>query len=454
MKIIIAGAGKIGKNLAEILADEGHDLTIIERDSDTIGHISNTIDAICIEGSATNPEVLAEAGAANADLIVAVTEKDEVNMICGIAARSLGTKYVVARIRDPEYLSQRSFLRDALGLALIINPEYECAKEISRILRMPGAARVEAFPKSNAEIVEFKVGSGSPLAGIQLSELEAKTKAKVLIAAIERNENLIIPGGRETISAGDRISVIGASPEMRRFFIAAGEYRKPAKNAIIMGGGRISVYLARLLRENGINASIIDVDRARCEILADYLPKNKIICGDATRSDVLSENGIDTADAFIALTGDDGDNIVASMYAESCGVDKVITKVDRSHYLKMLENSPLDSLVTPRTIISQQIAKYVRALSNSVDSGMETMYRIANEKAEAVEFCIGENCRCIETAFKDMKLKKHVLVAVIIRNSKVIIPGGGDELRVGDHAVIITKPGVIRNPDDILEVNK
>lgn len=454
MKIIIAGAGKIGKTLAEILADEGHDLTIIERDPDTIRHISNAVDAICVEGSATNPEVLSEAGAASADLMVAVTEEDEVNMICGIAARKLGTKYVVARIRDPEYLSQRSFLRDALGLSLIINPEYECAKEISRILRMPGAARVEAFPKSNAEIVEFKVAKDSLLDGIRLSELESKTKSKVLIAAIERNEGLIIPGGREVISAGDRISVIGSAPEMRSFFIAAGEYRKPAKNVIIMGGGRISVYLARLLRENGISSSIIDVDRERCEMLADYLPKSKIICGDATRSDVLSENGIDNADAFIALTGDDGDNIVTSMYAESRSVDKVITKVDRSHYLKMLENSPLDCLVTPRTIISQQIAKYVRALNNSADSGMETMYRIANEKAEAVEFHISENCRCTGTAFKDMTLKEHVLIAVIIRNSKVIIPGGSDELRAGDHAVIITKPGVIRNPDDILGGNK
>lgn len=450
MKIIIAGAGKIGKTLAEILASEGHDLTIIEKDSETIRHISNAIDAICIEGSATNPETLAEAGAASADLIVAVTEKDEVNMVCGIAARKLGAKNVVARIRDTEYLSQKSFLRDALGLSLIINPEYECAKEISRILRMPGAARVEAFPKSNAEIVEFKINKGSVLNGIQLSELESKTKAKVLIAAIERNDKMIIPGGRDIISSGDRISVIGSSPEMRRFFIAAGEYRKPAKDVIIMGGGRIAVYLARLLHENSMRSTVIDMDRERCEMLADYLPKNKIICGDATRNDVLSEIGIDSADAFVALTGDDGDNIVTSMYAKSRGTDKVVVKVDRSHYLKMLEDYPLDSLVTPRTIISQQIAKYVRALSNSADSSMEALYRIANGNAEAVEFLINENCRCTGTAFKDMKLKGSVLVAVIIRNSKVIIPGGSDELRAGDHAVIITKPGLIRNPDDIL----
>lgn len=454
MKIIIAGAGKIGKTLAEILVAEGHDLTIIEKDPDTIRHISNAIDAICVEGSATNPEVLSEAGAAAADLIVAATEKDEVNMICGIAARSLGTKHVVARIRDTEYLSQRSFLRDALGLSLIINPEYECAKEISRILRMPGAARVEAFPKSDAEIVEFKVVKDSLLDGIRLSELELKTNTKVLIAAIERKDSFIIPGGREVISAGDRISVIGSAPNLRKFFIATGDYRRPARDAIIMGGGRIAVYLTRLLNENGINATIIDVDRQRCEQLADYLPNNKIICGDATRSDVLSEMGIDSVDAFIALTGDDGDNIVTSMYAESRGIDKVIVKVDRSHYLKMLENSPLDSLVTPKTIISQQIAKYVRALNNSADSGMEAMYRIANGSAEAVEFYINDSCRCIKTAFKDMKLRDNVLVAVIIRDSKVIIPGGNDELRAGDHAVIITKPGVIRNPDDILGGNK
>ena len=454
MKIIIAGAGKIGESLAGILVSEGHDLTVIDRDPDTIRHISNTVDAICVEGSATNPEVLAEAGAAEADLIVAAMQSDEINMICGIAARKLGAKNVVARIRDPQYLSQRKFLRDALGLDLIINPEYECAKEISRILRMPGAARVEAFPKSNAEIVEFRVAAGSPLAGVRLSELDAKTRSKVLIAAIERSDSLIIPGGRESISAGDRISVIGAAPEMRKFFTAAGEYRKPAKRVVIMGGGRISVYLARLLHENGISSTVIDRNRDHCELLADYLPKSRIICGDTAQSDVLSENGIDSADAFIALTGDDGDNIVTSMYAASRGVNKIITRVDHSHYLKMLDGSPLESLVTPRTVISQQIAKYVRALNNSADSGMEALYRIANDNAEAVEFRIGESCRCTDTPFKELRLREHVLVAVIIRGSEVIIPRGSDALRAGDHAVIITKPGVIRNPDDILEVSK
>lgn len=451
MKIIIAGAGKTGRTLAEILVSEGHDITIIENDSKAITEISNALDVICVEGNASNPEILSEAGAAYADLMVAATEKDEVNMVCGIAAGKLGTKNVVARIRDIEYLSQRKFLRDAFGLSLIINPELECAKEISRILRMPGADRIEAFPGSNAEIAEFKFEPESMLNGIKISELPSKSGADVLIAAVERDGSVIIPDGSEVITSSDRISVIGSAPEMRKFFIAAGEYRKPSKNVIIIGGGRTSVYLAKLLRENDMKTTIIEVDRECCEQIAEELPDTAIICGDASSSDILAESGIDRADAFVALTGDDGENIVTSMYAQSRRIAKVVTKVDRAHYLSMLESSQLESMVTPRMIIAEQIAKYVRALAGASEYGMEAMYRIANGKAEAVEFAMTAKNGCIGTPLEKLKIRQGVIVGMIIRNGRIIIPHGSDELKEGDHAVFITKPGLIRKPADISE---
>lgn len=451
MKIIIAGAGKIGNSLAEILVSEGHDITVIDRDPDTIQRISNTADVICVEGNATNPGVLEEAGAAHADLLLAVTEMDEINMVCGAEAKKLGTGNVIARVREIEYLSHSSFLRETLGLSLIINPEYECAKEISRILRMPGADRIEAFPKSNAEIVEFRFESGSVLNGMKISDLPEKTGSKVLIAAIERDGEVIIPCGSDVIAADDRLSVVGSAPEMRKFFVGTGEYIKPSKNVLIMGGGRISVYLAKLLRENDMKATIIEMDRELCEDLADELPGTEIICGDATKNGVIAESGIEQADAFVALTGDDGDNIVTSMYAQSVGTAKVVTKVDRSHYLKMLGCSQLECVVAPRVIIAERIAKYVRGLVNSKSGKMETMYRIAGGRAEAVEFIVGEKCRCAGKAFKEMKLVRNVLVGIIIRNSRVIIPGGNDMLLPGDHAVFIAAPGLLKEPDDILE---
>ena len=451
MKIIIAGAGKIGHSVAAILADEGHDLTLIDRRSEVISQISNELDVICVEGSATNPATLREAGAANADLLMAATEHDEVNMVCGISARHLGTKHVIARIRDPEYLSQTEFLREALGLSVIVNPEYECAKEIARILRFPSAVRVDAFSKGSVEIIEHRVAEGSRLDGLQLKSLPQQFGAKVLVGVVERGGEALIPNGDFVLRGGDRLSVTGSANELRRFFIASGQYKKPVRKVMIMGGGRIAVYLTRLLEDSGMSVTVVERSMERCEKLCDLLPNAHIVCGDATRSDVLLEDGITSADAFVALTGEDGDNIITSMYAKSCGVSKIVAKVNRAHFSEILENSGLDSIVTPKEIVAQQLARYVRAMSNSLGSSMETLYRLADGKVEALEFRVSEDSACVGIPLRQLRLKPNILISAIIRGSKSILPDGNTVIQPGDHAVIVTAAGRLKNMDSIVE---
>lgn len=451
MKIIIAGAGKIGHSVAEILSEEGHDITVIDRDPEIINLLSNTLDLICVEGSATSPETLLEAGAAQADLLLAATEQDEVNMVCGISARRMGTKHVIARVRDPQYLRQTEFLREALGLSVTVNPEYECAKEISRILRFPSAVRVDAFSKGSVEIIEHRVQENGKLDGMQLKLLPQQFGAKVLVCVVERGHEAIIPNGDFILRGGDRLSISGATGELRRFFVAAGQYKKPVRRAMIMGGGRIAVYLAKMLLDSGIAVTIVERLRERCDTLCDLIPKAHIVCGDATRSDVLLEDGLASADAFVALTGDDGDNIITSMYARSCHVGKIVAKVNRDHFSDILESTGLDSIVTPKEIVAQQLARYVRAMSNSVGSSMETLYRLADGKVEALEFRVSDDSACVGIPLKDLKLKPNILISALIRGSRNIIPDGETRILAGDHAIIVSSTGRLKDIDAIVE---
>ena len=455
MKIIVAGAGKIGHSVAAILSEEGHDITVIDRDSETISQLSNSLDVICVEGNATNPEVLQEAGCLGADLLMAATELDEVNMVCGISARKLGTRHVIVRVRDPEYLSQTEFLRSALGIDMLVNPEYRCAKEISRILHFPSAARVDTFSKGSVEIVECRVLSGGKLDGLPLKLLPQQFGAKVLVSVAERDGRALIPNGSFTLQGGDKLSITGSPHELRRFFIATGQYKKPVRKVMIMGGGRIAVYLTRMLLESGMKVTVVEKDRDRCDRLCDLIPGARIVCGDATHSDVLLEDGIQAADAFVALTGDDGDNIITSMYAKSCQVEKIVTKVNREHFSDILERSGLDTVVSPKELVAQQLARYVRAMSNSVGSSMETLYRLADGQVEALEFKVREGAACVGIPLKDLKLKPNILICALIRGRDSIIPDGNTRILPGDHAVLVAAAGGrFDDIDDMVEVGE
>ena len=451
MKIVIAGTGKVGRTVAAVLSEEENDVTIIDLDPETVSLVSNDLDVICVEGNAADPEALRGAGVASADLVVAATEKDEVNMVCGIASRKLGAKHVIARIRDPLYLHQVAFLRDAMGLAQIINPEYECAKEISRILRFPGASRVDAFSKGSVEIVEHRIPEKGALDGVALRDLGTRFGARVLVALVEREGNALIPNGSTVLHSGDRLSITGSSRELRRFFVAIGEYKRPVRRVMIMGGGRTAVYLTRLLEESGIDVTIVERSRERCDLLCDLVPQAHIVCGDATFSDVLQEDGIATADGFVALTGDDGDNIITSLYARSCRVEKVVTKVNHEHFADILNDSGLDSIVSPKEIVALQLARYVRGLSDSAGSSVETLYRLVDGKVEVLEFQVLEESACVHVPLRELRLRENILISALIRGSKTILPNGSTVIMPGDHAIVVTAAGRLRSLDEILE---
>ena len=452
MKVIIAGAGKIGFSIAEILAGEGHDISVIDRSSESISFVSNNLDVICFEGNAANPQVLAEAGAGQADLVVAVSEKDETNMICAIIAKKLGAANVIARVRDPEYLSQKGFFSDALGLSLIVNPEYECAREISRILRFPGAVRVDTFSKGKLEIVEYRVSSEDRLCGISLADLVSNFGAKVLVSLVERGREAIIPNGSFVPQKGDRLSISGSAEQLKKFFSAIGHSFKPVRKVIIIGGSRTAVYLSGLLHEHGISVTVIDIDPKRCHELCELLPHAGIVCGDAANSEVLLEEGLGSADAFVALTGNDGVNMICSMYTKRQGSIKTVTKVNRAHFVDISDDFDLDCVVAPKELVTQQLVGFARAMSNSRGSSMEALYRLAEGKVEAIEFCVSADSVCIGKPICQLSIKPGIIICALIRKGRCIIPDGSSVIEPGDHAVVISSAGRLQCLDDMIGV--
>ena len=334
---------------------------------------------------------------------------------------------------------------------MIVNPEYECAKEISRLLRFPGAVRVDSFSKGSVEIVEHKIPIGGALDGVVLKDLVQRFGAKILVSLVERGKEAMIPNGNFVLQAGDRLSITGNSRELRRFFTAIGQYKRPVRRVMIMGGGRSTVYLTRILQESGMEVTVVERDRERCDLLCDLIPQANVVCGDATRSDVLQEDGLSAADAFVALTGDDEDNIITSLFAMNCGVNMVIVKVNRDYLDDILDNVGLNTVVSPKEIVSQQLTRYVRAMSNSLGGSMETLYRLADGKVEALEFKVGPDSACVNIPLKDLKLRPNVLICALIRGNKSIIPDGNSRILPGDHAVIVTAAGKLQNIDAIIE---
>ncbi len=452
MHIIIAGCGKVGELLTSYIAGEGHDVVVIDTDPDLIEDIVNEYDVMGIAGNCGMSSVLLEAGAAKADLIVAVTASDELNIICCMVARKLGVRHAIARVRNPDYSKQMTFMRGEFGLSMAVNPEYDTAEEILRIIQFPAAVRVDTFAKGRVDLAEVSIDEGHPLCGKRLSELSRDYKVNVLVCAVRRGDEVTIPSGDFVLAAGDMIHITASHSELISFCSKLGIASKRIRSVMMIGGGKIAYFLAKMLIELGINVKIIESDEERAGVLSEQLHGAMIINGDGTDSDILVEEGIDDVDALVSLTGIDEENIIISLFAMTRKVDKVITKVNRLNMLKTLSSIGLECIISPGNISANNIIRYIRALGNTNGSSVQTLYKIVDGKAEAIEFIASENFAELGVPIKDMKLKKNLLLACIIRQGKIIYPHGGDTIETGDSVIVVTTSDeALDDLSDILE---
>lgn len=450
MNIVIVGDGKMGFALAQNLSKEGHDIMIIDSNPNALRNASNLLDVGCIPGNGISSDVLMEAGVNAADLLIAVTSKDEINIICCLIARKLGARHTIARVRDPQYAQNLAILREDLGLSMQVNPELEAATEISRIIRFPSAQKVDFFARGKVEVVEVRLAGDSPLKGRPLRYFKGKNM-KVLICAVQRGDEVCIPDGDFVLEAGDIISITASPKDITTFFKSTGlMLQRKIRSVMIVGGGRTSYYLTRLLLDADIQVKIIEMNRDRCKELADAFPKAMVIYGDGSDRETLHEENIDDTDAFAALTGLDEENVVISMYALMRKVGKVITKVNHIGFSEVLEKTGIDCVITPHLISTHQIVRYVRAMQNSLGSHVESLTRMVNGQVEALEFRVRDTFRGLNIPLRDVQLKKNLLIASIIRNGRLIYPHGNDAIHAGDSVIVVTTIAGLEELNDIL----
>lgn len=449
MYIIIVGLGKLGSTLTKQLSTEGHDIVVVDPDNSVVSLTVDAYDVMGICGNGATYEVLKEAGAAKAKLIIAATGSDELNILCCLFAKHMGTENTIARVRNPDYAGQSQFLRNDLGISMTVNPEYETANEISRIIRFPSAANLDSFAGGRVEIARVRIHSDNPLCDMPIHEMRKKTKAKVIICAVQRNDSVFIPSGDFVLHCDDVISITGTRAELSSFMKQTGVYKQKIKNVMIVGGGRIAYYLAKLLSDTGRNIKLIELKDERCRHMSDMLDDVTVIHGDGTDQDILEEQCIDGQDALIALTGIDEENIIVSMYAESKGVNKVITKVNRHSY-SILNDIGLETVVSPQIVAGNLVTRYVRALHNSAgNSQIQTLYKLVGGKVEAAEFIVPEDAGYLNIPFKELELMPNLLIGCIIRNGKIIFPGGDDVMKANDSVIVVTAGRIIEDLHDI-----
>ena len=451
LNIIIVGCGKVGITLVEELSQEGHAITIVDKDYQNVQTIANMYDVMGICGNGASYSVLKEAGIEGTDLIIAVTDSDELNLLCCTVAKRVGNCAAIARVRNPEYNKEIGYLRDKLGLAMIINPEYEAAVEAARILYLPSALEVNTFAHGQAELIKFKIPEGNILDGMTIKDIGQHIDTKVLICAVERNGEVYIPDGNFTLVAGDVASFVSSRKKVKEFLVTIGFNTNKVKDTMIIGGGKSTYYLAKRLIRNGISVKIIESDRTRCEELSKLLPKAIIINGDGTDEDLLKEEGIEYVESFVPLTGIDEENILLTLFARQVSGAKVITKINRINFRDVINTLDLGSVIYPKYITAEAIIAYVRAKNASKDSNIETLYHMFDHRVEAIEFRVDDESGVTDIPFKDLHLKKNLLVSFINRNGDIIIPSGNDCIRLGDTVMIVTTHTGFYDIQDILE---
>ena len=450
MNIVVVGDGKVGSAITLQLAKEDHNVVVIDTREGVLTRSINTQDVLCIHGNGVSHDVQIEAGVPAADLLIAATSADEVNMLCCLVARKLGAKHTIARIRNPQYADQLPFLHDDLGLSTSINPERAAADETFKILRYPTVSKIDLFAHGKLELIEMRIGECSPLAGLSLAALSHRCSARVNVCGVRRGDEAYIPGGDFVLEKGDLITVAVATREAEQFFQVAGTARKKMRSVMLVGGGHIATYLSRALLDVGLEVKIVEKNPARCRELCQLLPKALIIEGNASNYALLREEGIQECDAFVSLTGIDEENIIHSLYAVTHGVPKVVTKVNNSSLITLMGRTGLDSVVSPKDITAQRIVSYVRGIQNTQGSAVETMYKVLGGAAEALEFRVSDTSRVLGVKIKQLSLRPGVLLVGIVRGKNVLIPGGNDTVEAGDRVILVTTNSQFDDIDDIL----
>lgn len=439
MDIIIVGCGKVGSALAEELCEE-HNITVIDRNEDLISSVINDFDVMGIVGNCICTDILEEANIAKTSIFIAVTDSDEVNILSCMIARNMGARHCIARVRNPEFDRQLVFMRDRLGISMMVNPDYNAANEIAKVLRYPEAINIDSFAKGRVELAEIRINSGSILENVVLSQLSKRLRLDVLICAVQRGDELIIPNGNFMLRADDKIHVTASHSSMVKFLrsISAAYREKRVKSAVLIGGGRIAYHLSQQLIEMGVKVKIIEIDEDRCIALSENLNKVSISHADGTDHDILAEERVFDADAVVTLTGIDEENILLSLIAKKNGVEKVVTKVNRMSLIELSDTLNLDSVISPKTIMVEQILQYVRAKQNSLGNRVTTLYRLVNDRLEAIEFVVRDKADYVDVPLKELKLRSGILIASIVRGNDLIIPRGDDCLKQGDSVVVVT----------------
>lgn len=453
MNIIIVGCGKVGEALAEQLNEEGNNITVIDLDAERVNTVATKYDVMGYVGNGATHLTLKEADIDHADLLIAVTGSDELNLLCCLIAKKAGNCQTIARVRSPQYSSEAPYLKDELGLAMVINPEFAAASEIARVLRFPSAMKIDTFAKGRVEMMKFRLPEGSPVVGCAVKELAGRFHCDVLICTVERESGALIANGDLVFEEKDVISFIATPKNANDFFRKINYKMNSVKDVMIVGGGEIAYYLCKLLKRSGNNISVkvIEKNPRRCNELCEELEDVTIINGDAAEQALLMEEGLEKAGAFVALTNLDEENIFLSIFAKRISSGKLVTKINRIDFDDVIRHLDLDSIIYPKNITAETIVRYVRAMSNTIGSNMETLYNIVKGEIEAAEFNIKEGSPIIGIPLAELKFNCSVLIAAILRGKQVIVPRGHDEIQKGDSVVIVTNHTEIRDITDILK---
>ena len=451
MNIIIVGCGRVGRSIAEQLNVEGHSITVIDERDDVFEKLSDTENIMALQGNGATYSVLGEAGVRSCDLLIAVTAADELNLYTCLLAKNAGVSSTIARVRNPEYISDVNVIKDDLKLSLVINPEYTCAAEIARLVKFSGAVNISSFAGGKIDLIKIRLSESSSLAGRRVADCASILKNSVRLSFIERGSEFYIPNGDFVLEAGDLVTFAAPSAAAAKLLRSIGHIPNKGRYVMILGGSKIGYYLAQILREAGVSVKIIERSITRCEHLSEYLPGAMIINGDAMDEELLLSEGIEAADAVVCLMDTDEENLLASLYARQVnGKAKIVTELGNLKFSSVVDHLPLDSIIRPKQLTGEHIIRYVRGMQNTVGNNVETMYKIGGGRAEALEFRVRENSSLTSIPLSKLNLKSDLQIVCILRAGAVLMPGGSDTLEKDDSVIVITKHRGLSDLKDIL----